>query len=149
MHVLWELLDANMFAVEGPEEVRLSISVSRLKGELFDYYASLPPHVRKCTTEVGDFQVGMLGSRTSRTLSTKGMETKGLVPWCFRLLVRYGHHIPNKKELLLDAGTHLVKWFDIVQNNPKKMPFQAQKDNESKVPGGLPATMSLQALGPF
>ena len=120
MHVLWELLDANMFSVEGPEEVRLSISVSRLKGELFDYYASLPPHVRKCITGVGDFQVGMLGSRTSRTLSTKGMETKGLVPWCCRLLVRYGHHIPNKKELLLDAGTHLVKWFDIVQNYLKK-----------------------------
>jgi hypothetical protein len=149
MHVLWELLAANLFAVEGPEEVRLSIAMSRLKGELFDYYASLPPHVRKATTEVSDFQIGMLGTRLSQTLNTKGMETKGLVPWCCRLLVRYGHHIPETKDLLLDAGMSLVRWFDIVQNNPKQMPAQALKDIESDIPGGLPATMFLQTFVAF
>ncbi len=37
-HVLWEVLESNLFGLAGSDEVRFSIAVSRLRHDLMEHY---------------------------------------------------------------------------------------------------------------
>ncbi len=128
MHVIWELLQGNLYGLNCCEAASHSIAVSRLRYVLSAHYKSLAPEVRRHTTEVADFTEGMLGTKKIRTLSTKGAETKGLVPWCCSLLRRFGHTIPRVRDYLLDAGDSLWKFFEIVQTNTRAFSGDACQD---------------------
>ena len=120
--VIWELLVADLFGMGGREEDRFANSVLRLRTSLFEWYGSLSQEEARETTRVQEFNIEMLGSKTHRALKTKGMETKGLLPWCLRLLDVHGHVLGEAcRRPLKTSGEALMGWFHIVKTSPRNM----------------------------
>jgi hypothetical protein len=98
----WSLVMSNAFKVRATNEDELiSMSVSRLRALLFDFY---PRYRRLHTdhstlTELSDLTVKTLGPKGSYLLKTKAAMTRPLVPFTVEVLQRFGDSLPQRSAL--------------------------------------------------
>jgi hypothetical protein len=118
--VWWSLISANAFRVVATgEDELISLSVHRLRAQLFEFY----PRYRKqdpehsTLTELSDLSMKTLGPKNAYMLKTKAAMTRPLLPFSVELLRRFGGDLPGNKALHA-AGVALNKLLLALRSEP-------------------------------
>ena len=132
--VIWRTIFSNPWGFQGGDEVRIELSVRRLKADLFQWYddAQIPLERR-----MGDLTVKMIGSRMDCgfdladvhpgcMMTSKAAETAVLMEWAQSLLRKYTD-VPWREDLAT-AGEAISQWMAICRSCPLLVPHKRQQE---------------------
>jgi hypothetical protein len=109
LKALWAVVEANVYGMDFPhQDTRDGSCIGLLRTELFDWYATQRTQFHNDVTQLDDLTPDMLGKRSERTLTIKGMECRWLIPFCVELVDRYRVHLPNDTYMALSASGHAL-----------------------------------------
>ena len=108
---------------------RMAKGILCIKQELKPYYRErdqLDRLGQNKSTRVKKLTLKRLGSLKKPCLKAKGAETKHIVPYCIQLLRKCGDGASDRVNLLLQAGLHLQRWYDICDANERRMSIETR-----------------------
>lgn len=121
---MWELIDANVYDIQGNIDARKELTVSNCRAELFRWYAE-QEQAGTLRTRVQALTVGMLHSRGRPELMLHGAETNGFLRFTSTaLLPRHGHRLDRSEHWRTLIGT-CIAMVDIIWHHKGVMKMSA------------------------
>ena len=127
---LWRVLQQNPWRAAGSAIGRAHVGVRHLRAHLFEWYEAEQIHA---SLRLSDLTLRMLGSAGRDTLhhggamTTKGAETKSLLPWVLAVMHDFGENVPFAQELIA-AGEALQSYYDLLEATPRIVPHDALQE---------------------
>ena len=120
---MWQCIEADAWNVgSNHADVRESLSVQRLRSDLFAWYAAQKERrPGKELYELGDLTLKMLGSRTHHALATKAAETGTLLEFCTSLVHKHVERLGAAGPALVRVGDALVRMKKIMRSSGVRM----------------------------
>lgn len=120
-HVIWDLLEANIYNIGGPFSSVFELGVARLRQDLFRWYQTEQAQGR-VHTRVQQFVPSMLGSATDKQFKLHASETNGFLHFSMTLLDTHGASLGRKHSLYKDAVGSMVKVCELIKRFPRRLP---------------------------
>ena len=122
---LWMLIREDVFETESTTIYeRQCLSTLRIRNELWQWYKDQRKTCKKKLTELENLVPTMLGTSKKPALSTKGAETKCLIPFCKFMLDQYQDKLGANGRALSQCGEALMRMVEIMTSAPFNMPAQ-------------------------
>ena len=120
--ILWALIDANAWNVEGTAEVRQQVSALQYRRELFNFYSAYRrANPTAPITEVADFTTKMLGTNQKRDLKVKAAECWGIVLGLPSLIDKHRAALGPVAGPFLRATNSIIEHVQIMKRSPRVM----------------------------
>ena len=105
----------------GPATVVYEMGVRRLKAELWNWYSAEEKHNR-FHTRLTALVPSMLGTYAEQAFKIHGVETNGLLFFCFRLFDKFGHSLGKQLPVFRRAASALRTIVEHIRNKERLWP---------------------------
>ena len=119
--LVWDLFDENCYSLDGPRIARTTLSIARMKEELWSFYRDEQSRGIQ-HTRVQQLLLTLFGTSTDRKCSLHAAETNGVFAFSIRLLELHGECLGPERHVHEEASAALRRIHKAMQDYPRKMP---------------------------
>jgi hypothetical protein len=121
-HLVWDLLKANVWSIQGSAAARHELGISCLREELFLWYKSEASQGRH-HTRVQKLLPSMFGDAAHPACGLHGAETNSFLSFSEELLKKHGHRLGDRRVYHEQAGLSLRNCLGKIRRYPVVFPL--------------------------